>query len=639
MTAADALRANIHARLDALQISISEAERRADIGKAVLSKFLADPDKAMALDVAERLAPALGTTLTALLGSAPAHAAALRQIHPDQLVRSPLNPRKATALDAASIADLARSIAEKGVLQNLIARPHPAHASEAASAVRHAETFEIVAGERRWRAACHGIEKGLLAPDFTLPVAVRELTDDALVEIALVENIDRADMSPLETADAIAFLHAGARERGEDKAFTKRLAEATGRSDRWVRQQVQLARDLTPAAREKLAEGKISLEMAKELSQVPAAAQTHALEKIAKGDARYRTAEAVQEALLQDLPPEADAIFAMADYDGGILTRDKVRYLADPKQAERLQKAAIKARIATLQATRAFVEETTSYYWETDYPEAPKSLKGKSGETMAPWGVVVVRHGFAVKFHDRRLKRPERQTPNGHEVDTQAELVTRREDARAGVRRKLAEQLALLFEARPVDAVRAIVLDGIDRDGSLLHAALEFDDGETPVVLKLLGVEIPPGPDGIEVTDAERAAWEKEALARIVAGLKRADERTLMYCLAALAQVARDRWSCERPLTPTDVAMLTLLDLEVPPPLQHELDGGDILDLASPPPAEPDDEGGGEDPAPECAVCGVTTEEDGSCSACGPREGDAEPEEDGEDGDAGEAFA
>ncbi len=566
-------------------------QRAADLPDGTISRFL--NGGGMDLALLERLARALGTPLAALLGeAAPAdNRASLRLIHPDQIARSPLNPRKATALDAGAISDLARSIAEKGVLQPIIARPIDAarwRELTGAEALT-GDVFEIVAGERRWRASVHAIEKGMVAEDFAMPVTVRAMDDDELVELALVENIDRADMSALEEADAIAFLHERARVEGRHKDFTQRLAAATGKSDRWVQKRVKLAADLCKDARDRLADGKINLQMAMELSELPAAAQTFALEKITKADSRYRNAEQLQAALLQDLPPEADAIFGMADYDGGVIVRDKVRYLADPKLADKLQKAAIKARIAALQETRAFVEEVRSYYWESDYPEAPKSLKGKSGETKAPWGVVVVREGFGVKFHDRRLKRPERQTPNGHEVSQEAELITQRDAARVGVRQKLAEQIDLLFEARPVDAVRAMVFEAIDRDGTLLSLGTGYDTAEIHKALALLSVEIPPTPDGATAKEAQDA-WEKDALARIVAGLKAADERTLWRCVALFIGASRDRHACENQLTPTDVALLTLLDLEVPPPLQHELDGGDILDLASPPPPEAEDE-------------------------------------------------
>ncbi len=96
---------------------------------------------------------------------------------------SPLQPRR--IFDEEDLEALARSLREKGVLQPLLVRPAPAGAPG----------YEIVAGERRWRAAQRA---GL----HELPVVVRELDDRAVLELALVENLQRADLGPLEEARA-----------------------------------------------------------------------------------------------------------------------------------------------------------------------------------------------------------------------------------------------------------------------------------------------------------------------------------------------------------------------------------------------------------------------------------------------------
>ncbi|MBB1180643.1 chromosome partitioning protein ParB, partial [Pseudomonas sp. FW305-3-2-15-E-TSA4] len=84
----------------------------------------------------------------------------------------------------ADLDDLAASIREKGVLQPLLVRPAPGAAGE----------YQIVAGERRWRAAQRA---GLR----TLPIVVREdLTDVDVLEIGIIENVQRADLNPVEEA-------------------------------------------------------------------------------------------------------------------------------------------------------------------------------------------------------------------------------------------------------------------------------------------------------------------------------------------------------------------------------------------------------------------------------------------------------
>jgi ParB family transcriptional regulator, chromosome partitioning protein len=91
--------------------------------------------------------------------------------------------------DAASLKRLADSIASEGVMQPIIARP-----SEAG-----ADRYEVVAGERRWRAA-------QIAGLATLPVIIRDLNDRQMAEWALIENIQREDLNPIERAEAFARL-------------------------------------------------------------------------------------------------------------------------------------------------------------------------------------------------------------------------------------------------------------------------------------------------------------------------------------------------------------------------------------------------------------------------------------------------
>jgi ParB family chromosome partitioning protein len=104
----------------------------------------------------------------------------IEHIHPN-----PRNPRKTFATE--ELQELAQSIRDKGLLQPLVVRP------------RADGEFEIVAGERRWRAA-------QLASQHELPVLVRELTDSETLEIALIENIQREDLNPLEEARAYSEL-------------------------------------------------------------------------------------------------------------------------------------------------------------------------------------------------------------------------------------------------------------------------------------------------------------------------------------------------------------------------------------------------------------------------------------------------
>lgn len=97
------------------------------------------------------------------------------------LVQSPLQPR--TTFAQEEIDALAKSIKERGILQPILVRPSPANTDE----------YEIIAGERRWRAA-------QAAQLHEVPVIIRELNDEEVLEVALIENIQRADLNALEEA-------------------------------------------------------------------------------------------------------------------------------------------------------------------------------------------------------------------------------------------------------------------------------------------------------------------------------------------------------------------------------------------------------------------------------------------------------
>jgi ParB family chromosome partitioning protein len=128
----------------------------------------------------------LGRGLASLIGEAPHSESRLpahgeqRLVSIDQLHPSGLNPRK--DFDDIELVDLANSLRAKGLVQPIIARPDP-----------HKGGYEIVAGERRWRAA----QKAAL---HTVPVIVRELSDQEVAEFAVIENVQRQDLNPIEEA-------------------------------------------------------------------------------------------------------------------------------------------------------------------------------------------------------------------------------------------------------------------------------------------------------------------------------------------------------------------------------------------------------------------------------------------------------
>jgi len=109
----------------------------------------------------------------------------LRELHVDVIAPNPRQPRR--ALDQEALQALAESVRERGVLQPVLVRPVPGG------------TYELVAGERRWRAA-------RLAGRETLPALVRPRGDAESLEVALIENMAREDLNPVEEARACAAL-------------------------------------------------------------------------------------------------------------------------------------------------------------------------------------------------------------------------------------------------------------------------------------------------------------------------------------------------------------------------------------------------------------------------------------------------
>ena len=127
----------------------------------------------------------LGRGLSALMADVdliPSERPAPRQILPvEQLTPNPDQPRRHFAPEA--LQELAASLKSRGMLQPLIVRPHPSDRG----------LFQIVAGERRWRAA-------QIAQLHEVPVIVRDLSDTEVLEVAIVENIQRADLNAIEEA-------------------------------------------------------------------------------------------------------------------------------------------------------------------------------------------------------------------------------------------------------------------------------------------------------------------------------------------------------------------------------------------------------------------------------------------------------
>jgi ParB family transcriptional regulator, chromosome partitioning protein len=179
----------------------------------------------------------LGRGLSALMADVavenePTDRRELRRIPIDRIEPNPDQPRR--AFDEDGLADLAASIREKGVLQPLVVRPHP-------TSVEH---FEIVAGERRWRAA-------QLAQQHDLPAIVRDFDDGEVIEVAIIENVQRTNLNAVEEA-------AGYRQLIDRFGHTQeRVAEALGKSRSHIANLLRLL-NLPAEVQAMIADGRLS---------------------------------------------------------------------------------------------------------------------------------------------------------------------------------------------------------------------------------------------------------------------------------------------------------------------------------------------------------------------------------------------
>ena len=189
----------------------------------------------------------------------------LRNIPIDLLQRIKYQPR--THMDKHALAELADSIRSQGVVQPIVARE------------LKTGNYEIIAGERRWRAAqMAGLE--------TVPAIVRRVPDEAAIVIALIENIQREDLNPLEEASVLQQLI------GEFGMNHQKVADTVGRSRTAVTNLLRLL-TLNEDVRKLLLVGKLDMGHARALLALPAGAQGQVARLVAQRHLSVRETEAL----------------------------------------------------------------------------------------------------------------------------------------------------------------------------------------------------------------------------------------------------------------------------------------------------------------------------------------------------------
>jgi ParB family chromosome partitioning protein len=184
----------------------------------------------------------LGKGLAALIPTAPGalgeiqQGNAAREISVERVTPSPFQPRR--TFDEAKIEELAASIRNQGIIQPLVVRPR-------------GDGFELIAGERRWRAA---LKAGLLR----VPVVVRDASDHEALQLALVENLQREDLNPIEEAS-------GYRRLQEEFHWSQEeMAEKVGKSRPAIANSLRLL-TLPGEVQQEVASGKLPAGQARAL--------------------------------------------------------------------------------------------------------------------------------------------------------------------------------------------------------------------------------------------------------------------------------------------------------------------------------------------------------------------------------------
>ena len=175
----------------------------------------------------------------AVVSETPVSGAGLRMLGTDQLQAGAFQPRR--NFDADDLKALAQSFGKSGILQPLLVRPLKGATDQ----------FEIIAGERRWRAA-------QIAKLHAVPAVVQELSDSEALEIGIIENVQRADLNPIEESEAYQRLI-------DEFGYTQaELAEVVGKSRSHIANLLRLAQ-ATSGMRDMLVKGALSMGHARAL--------------------------------------------------------------------------------------------------------------------------------------------------------------------------------------------------------------------------------------------------------------------------------------------------------------------------------------------------------------------------------------
>jgi ParB family chromosome partitioning protein len=240
---------------------------------------------------------ALGRNLNALLGKTRAvaekvdpegEASALRELDLDAIQPGRYQPR--SAMDPKKLEELSESIRVQGLVQPVVVRP-----------LARAGTYELIAGERRWRAT-------RMAGKTTIPAIVRDIEDEATLALALIENIQRENLNPLEEAVALKRLI------DEFELTHAQAAESVGRSRAAVSNLLRLL-DLAPEVRDMIDERLLDMGHARALLSLDRVEQVRAANQVINLELSVRQTEALVKKMKSGTPDKKPAAARSADLE------------------------------------------------------------------------------------------------------------------------------------------------------------------------------------------------------------------------------------------------------------------------------------------------------------------------------------
>ncbi|MDP3978607.1 MAG: ParB/RepB/Spo0J family partition protein, partial [Pseudomonas sp.] len=250
-----------------------------------------------------------GTTVTALQAeAAQVDSRELQYVPLDLIQRGKYQPRR--DMDATALDELAQSIKAQGVLQPIVVRPIGQG------------RFEIVAGERRWRACQQaGLDK--------IPAMVRELPDEAAIAMALIENIQREDLNPIDEAVALQRL------QQEFQLTQQQVAEAVGKSRVTISNLLRLI-GLPDEIKTLLSHGDLEMGHARALLGLPAEQQVEGARHVVARGLTVRQTEALVRQWLSG--KDKSVVAPKADPDISRLEQRLAERLGSPVQIKHGQK-------------------------------------------------------------------------------------------------------------------------------------------------------------------------------------------------------------------------------------------------------------------------------------------------------------